>query len=95
MINEFDVSIFTGVPTVDSIKKELRDKFVKRRKELKITQKDLAIKSNVSYASIRRFENEGEISLTSLLKIADAISCLSDFNNVFKEKPLIDIRGEK
>ena len=49
-----------------------------------LSQRDLANKSGVSYASIRRFENIGEISLNSLLKIANALDCLEDFNSLFK-----------
>ena len=42
----------------------------KRRKGQKLSMQDLSDKSGVSYGSIKRFESIGEISLTSLLKIA-------------------------
>lgn len=54
-----------------------------RRKELKISQKDLAFKSVVSYESIRRFETTGEISLKSLIQIAKVLNTLEDFNKLF------------
>jgi transcriptional regulator with XRE-family HTH domain len=55
-----------------------------RRKKLKISQKQLAEKSGVTYASVRRFETTGEISLSSLLKIANALDSLQDFTKLFK-----------
>lgn len=56
------------------------------RKELKLTQSDLAIKSGVSYGSIKRFERSGRISFESLLKIAEALDRLSDFEPLFAAK---------
>jgi len=60
----------------------LKDKFKKQRKLLKITQQELAIKSGVSLGSIKRFEQSGQISLESLLKIAFVLDCLEDFEKV-------------
>ena len=37
----------------------------------------------MSYASIRRFESTGEISLSSLVSLANAIGLLADFNKLF------------
>lgn len=52
------------------------------RKEEGWTQQDLAEKSDVSYGSIKRFERLGQISFESLLKIAEALGRLSEFENV-------------
>lgn len=49
----------------------------------------------MSYGSIRRFEQTGEISLLSLVKIAKALDCLEDFNELFKKPPITDIRNLK
>ncbi|MBP5200930.1 MAG: helix-turn-helix transcriptional regulator, partial [Schwartzia sp.] len=54
-----------------------------RRRAMKISQRELAKRSGVSYASIRRFETVGEISFTSLLKVALALDCLEDFTELF------------
>ena len=54
-----------------------------RRKELKISQKDLAFKSGVSYESIRRFETAGEISFKSFIQIAKVLNSLEDFKELF------------
>ena len=50
-------------------KTTLVNRVIARSKELKISQKDLAFKSGVSYGSIRRFETTGEISLKPLIQI--------------------------
>lgn len=57
-----------------------------RRKEKKITQAQLAKYSDVSLGSIKRFEQTGEISLSSLIKIAFALGCENDFDALFARK---------
>lgn len=52
------------------------------RKEKGWTQLDLAEKSDVSYGSIKRFEQSGQISFESLLKIAESLRRLSEFENI-------------
>ena len=56
------------------------------RKEKKWTQQDLAEKSGVSYGSIKRFERLGKISFESLLKIAEALGRLDDFESLLLPK---------
>ena len=82
--NKFDISSFVDVRTTDAVKADLVNRFIKRRKEYGLTQKQLAQKSGVSYASIRRFEEIGEVSFTSLLQLADSIGMLEDFDVIFK-----------
>jgi transcriptional regulator with XRE-family HTH domain len=53
------------------------------RKEKNWTQEQLALKSGVSYGSIKRFERFGKISFESLLKIAEALSRLEEFQTLF------------
>ncbi len=53
------------------------------RKELDWTQLDLVEKSGVSYGSIKRFERFGKISFESLLKIAEALGRLDEFEALF------------
>lgn len=52
------------------------------RKEQGWTQQELAEKSDVSYGSIKRFERSGQISFESLLKIAESLRRLSEFENI-------------
>jgi len=65
---------------------DLKERFKARRKELKLTQKELSEKSNVSLGSIKRFEQSGQISLDSLLKVALILECLEDFEKVCEER---------
>ena len=46
----------------------------------------------MSYGSIRRFESKGEISLTSLIKISNAVGLLEDFNKLFKNEIIKSLR---
>ncbi|WP_395076949.1 helix-turn-helix domain-containing protein [Flavobacterium sp.] len=70
------------VPT--EIQQELASKFREIRKNKKISQTQLANKSGVSLGSIKRFEQTGQISLESLLKLAHLFDRLNDFDSVFK-----------
>ncbi|MBQ9124967.1 MAG: helix-turn-helix domain-containing protein [Acholeplasmatales bacterium] len=53
------------------------------RKRKNITQEDLSLSSGVSFGSIKRFETTGQISLISLAKIAIALDCSSEIDNMF------------
>jgi len=50
--------------------KSIASNFRELRLQLSLTQEGLATRSGVSLASLRKFEREGNISLTSLLKLA-------------------------
>lgn len=81
MINEFN---FLKSPT--DINMEIARRMQKKRKVNKLTQKQLAQKSGVSLGSIKRFERLGEISLSSLVKIAFVLDCEDDFDALFARK---------
>ncbi len=55
------------------------------RKRKKITQKDLACRSNVSYVSLRKFEETGQISLISLIKLCMELGVLNEINELFTQ----------
>ena len=65
---------------------EIAKRFVLIRKNRKISQRRLSEISGVSYASIRRFEKTGDISLASLVKLALALQLYDDLDNFFKER---------
>jgi len=92
MVNQFDIGQFVGVSTVSSIKAALVERVKKRRKEAKLSQTALSKRSVVSFASIRRFEEAGEISLSSLMKIANSLGCLEDFDALFKHEIITNLR---
>lgn len=83
------INIFQKTP--NEINRIIAENVVKLRKRKKISQKELSKKSGVSYASIRRFETEGEISLSSLTKIAIALDVSDELETLFTEVPFDSI----
>lgn len=73
--------------TESEIAKDIAVREKQKRKQYKLTQQQLASKSGVSFGSVKRFENTGEISLKSLLKIAFILDSQTDFDNIFKTLP--------
>ena len=63
---------------------EIAKRFVAIRKKRKVSQQRLSSLSGVSYASIRRFEKTGDISLSSLVKLTLALQLYDDLDNIFK-----------
>ena len=57
------------------------------RRRLKLSQERLSEKSGVSLGSVKRFENSGEISLNSLIKIAIALDCEDELEGLFTVQP--------
>ena len=57
------------VLSVSEAQKRLRDNLRARRLAMGLTQKGLAIRSNVSLPTLRKFEQKGVISLESFLKL--------------------------
>lgn len=92
MENRFDISAFVNVLTVQTAMENLAQRFRKRRKEKKLSQKRIARQSGVSYASVRRFEGSGQISLHSLMELARVLGCLEDFNELFKTPVISDLK---
>ena len=71
--------------TSNEINKEIATRVVALRKRKKISQADLANKSGVSFGSVKRFEQTGEISLSSLTKIAIALNAESGLDSLFAD----------
>ena len=78
--------MYTISPTPDSVSKELAQRHKTLRKQLKLTQAEFAERAGVSLGSLKRFESTGLISLESLLKLANLLNRLSDFDDVFKPR---------
>lgn len=68
------------------VNKDIAKRVRERRKEKKLSQVRLSERSNVSLGSLKRFERTGEISLSSLVKIAFALGCEDDFDSLFARK---------
>lgn len=73
------------------INSEIAHNLVCIRKRQKITQKELSVKSGVSFGSIKRFEQSGEISLQSLTKIAIALNVENELEELFSKVPYASI----
>ncbi len=69
--------------TPSEIDLELAKRVQKIRKRKKITQKELSERCNVSYGSLKKFEQTGEISLRSLTKIAYELGLINEIKNLF------------
>ncbi len=55
------------------------------RKNAKMSQAELAQRSGVSLGSLKRFENTGSISFEALLKLANILGKLKDFENILEQ----------
>lgn len=92
MEEKFSLREFINTKTVDSVTADLVNREIKTRKSMKISQRKLAKLSHVSYASIRRFETTGEISLKSLIRIAEVLHCLEDFELLFEYPSIVNLK---
>ena len=73
--------------TPPEINRMLAERIRTVRKRRKISQKKLSEKSGVSYGSIKRFEQTGEISLLSFTKIAFALDLEGELEELFANVP--------
>ncbi|WP_408069332.1 helix-turn-helix domain-containing protein [Butyrivibrio sp. JL13D10] len=70
---------------------DLAKRVKKIRKRRKITQKQLADRSNVSYATLKKFEQTGQISLMSLVKIAMELGLADEIKTLFSQPVYLNI----
>lgn len=71
--------------TVQEVQSAIAERFRARRLAMNLTQRELAARSGVSWASLKRFERQGLIALDSLLKLALVLECLDDFDRLAAE----------
>ena len=76
----------TNIDNILSIKDGAAGRFRNARRTAKISQMTMAERSRVSLGSIKRFERTGEISLSSLIKLAMVLGYEEDFNDLFRHK---------
>lgn len=70
----------------NEIAKDIALKEKSKRKKIKLTQVELSARAGVSLASLKRFEQTGEISFVSLLKLAAVLNELDDFEKLFSNE---------
>lgn len=78
-----DMYELLGKDSPEKIRKGVAEKFKMCRKIKHITQIELAERSTVKYGTIRHFEQTGQISLTSLIFLAEALDMMDDFKLLF------------
>lgn len=68
---------------------------------MNLTQEGLARRAGVTWSSLKRFEHTGLVALESLLKLANILNCLGEFDAVcvddgqsFASKSLDEILAE-
>lgn len=62
-----------------------------RRLAENLSRKTLAERSGVPAPTIRHFETTGQIGLLALLKLAEAMDCLSEFSSLFPKKNVLTV----
>ena len=75
-----------NIATPSDIAMQIAARVKTRRLELNLTQEGLASRAGVKFATYRRFEQTGEISLRGLLQVGFALNCLDEFNDLFAQK---------
>ena len=75
--------------TPQEIQKVIASGARNRRLQLNLSQQTLSEKSGVSYGSLKKFEQTGQISLESLLKLAVVLGRVDDFKALFVPAPAI------
>lgn len=78
--------------TAEELNQKLADRVRNIRRRRSISQQKLSDISGVSYGSIKRFEQTGQISLLSLTRIAMALDIAGELRNLFTEVPYQDIQ---
>ena len=74
-------NIFIKTPQEQGL--NIADNLKLLRKGRKLSLRELANQSGVSYASLRRFEETGEISLKSLIKVAIVLDATEPLDKLF------------
>lgn len=78
--------------TAEELNQKLAERVRSIRRRRSISQQKLADMSGVSYGSVKRFEQTGQISLLSLTRIAMALDIAGELRNLFTEVPYQDIQ---
>lgn len=76
----------------NEIAKEIAQQEKAKRKRRKLTQAELSARAGISLASLKRFEQTGEISFVSLIRIADILDERESFENLFAAREYSSIQ---
>lgn len=78
--------IAVNVLNPNNVALQIASKVKARRLEMDLTQEGLAARAGIKFATYRRFEQTGEISLRGLLMIGFALNALPDFDALFAQR---------
>lgn len=78
--------LLLNIATPNDVATQIAARVKARRLELNLTQEGLATRAGVKFATYRRFEQTGEISLRGLLQIGFALNALADFDALFTQR---------
>lgn len=84
--------MFVQLKYPQEIAMETAEREKKKRKRRGLTQKELAERCGVSLASLKRFEQTGEISFVSLIKIAAVLDETHNFAKLFTAEEYLSIQ---
>lgn len=74
---------FSIQPSTPEYLKQIAEREKQLRKQLKLSQQELAERSGVSFGSLKRFETTGQVSLESLIKLAQVLDVADGFSQLF------------
>lgn len=72
-----------GIQSAADVREVVRLAARSRRLALNLTQADMSARSGVSLGTLKRFERRGEVSLSTLLALAEALDALDGFQTLF------------
>lgn len=90
-------SMLPNLDTAIDLRDAIRERARSRRVALNITQAELSARSGVPLGTLKRFELTGEVALTTLLALADALDALSEFHGLFplpEARTLLDVERQ-
>lgn len=78
--------ISLNILTPNDVAKQIAARVKARRLELDLTQEGIAARAGLRFATYRRFEQTGKMSLKGLLQIGFALNALYEFDILFAQK---------
>lgn len=83
-----DIMISVNMMSIEEMQKMIAQQARALRLKLNLSQQTLSARSMVSYGSLKKFEQTGQISLESLLKLAVVLGAMDSFKGLFAPAPL-------
>ena len=80
------IDVFSLQKTPSEIATGVAKRAARRRKELGLSQAELAVRAAVSLGSLRRFEQTGAVAFESLVRICIALGCEDDLDALFSRR---------